>query len=46
MDSPRHGVSAELGLAASFNPSLVRDVGEAIGHEARTKGITVMQDRS
>jgi len=34
---------AELGLAASFNPSLVRDVGEAIGHEARTKGITVMQ---
>ena len=34
---------AELGLAASFNPSLVRDVGAAIGHEARTKGISVMQ---
>jgi len=34
---------AELGLAASFNPSLVRVVGMAIGQEARTKGITVMQ---
>src|SRR5580698_7323246 len=34
---------AELGLAATFNPSLVRDVGRAIGQEARTKGILVMQ---
>jgi beta-glucosidase len=34
---------AELGLAASFNPALVRDVGRAIGQEARAKGITVIQ---
>jgi beta-glucosidase len=34
---------AELGLAASFDPSLVREVGAAIGHEARTKGISVVQ---
>ncbi len=40
------GVTAfpsELGLAASFDPSLVRAVGQAIGDEARTKGITAMQ---
>jgi beta-glucosidase len=34
---------AEIGLAASFNPTLVRDVGEAIGQEARTKGISAVQ---
>lgn len=34
---------AELGLAASFDPSLVYAVGRAIGQEARTKGISVMQ---
>ncbi len=34
---------AELGLAATFDPSLVRDVGRAIGQEARTKGISVLQ---
>jgi beta-glucosidase len=34
---------AELGLAASFDPSMVYAVGRAIGQEARTKGISVMQ---
>ena len=35
--------SAAIGIAASFNPSIARAVGEAEAVEARTKGIAVVQ---
>ncbi len=34
---------AAIGIAASFNPSLARSVGEVMGTEARAKGIDVVQ---
>ncbi len=34
---------AAIGIAASFNPSLARSVGQVVGTEARAKGIQVVQ---
>ena len=34
---------AAIGIGASFDPSLARATGELVGHEARTKGIDVVQ---
>ena len=34
---------SEISLAATFNPSITRDVGKAMGQETATKGIDVLQ---